>query len=134
MIWPFTRTKPSADDAQRKFAASIDRAFAMEEIIGIKPIPFNPLLDKFFESEPETDKTHVIYGEPHRPNDSMRALGKPGFLETLMIVQDDGTVAPFFDRDDLHALIVQTLVTHGGKNTYELADAIVDAIVEGSRS
>ena len=42
----------------------------------------------------------------------------------------------FFDResdDDLHARIVQTLTRHGGLNTYELADEIVKAVVEGAR-
>lgn len=38
------------------------------------------------------------------------------------------------DRDDLHARIVTTLQRHGHLNTYELADAIVAAVVEGSRS
>lgn len=31
-------------------------------------------------------------------------------------------------RDDLHATIVQTLITHAGKPVYDLADTIVDAI------
>ncbi|PTM43162.1 hypothetical protein C8D03_4770 [Bosea sp. 124] len=33
------------------------------------------------------------------------------------------------DRDDLHATIVQTLTRHAGKPVYELADAIVDAVL-----
>lgn len=37
-------------------------------------------------------------------------------------------------RDDLHALIVITLQRHGHLPVYELADQIVAAVVEGSRS
>lgn len=61
---------------------------------------------------------------------------REGFTNTVCFKKDGEWTAYHRtpERDDLHATIVQTLQRHGHLPVYELADEIVAAVVEGSRS